>query len=105
MALKIRKGDTVLVFRGRAKGEEGKVSKVMPDKGSLIIEGVNLMKKHQRMISENKPHGIIEIPVPVRISNVKLVCPKCNEPTRVGFSFDEDGNKHRVCKKCGEVID
>ncbi len=104
MAIKIKKGDTVRVIRGRARGEEGKVSKVLIQKRMLIIEGVNMLKKHQRPRGQNKPSGIIEIPGPVRIDCVMLVCPKCGKPTRIGFAFDDDGNKFRVCKKCGEAI-
>jgi large subunit ribosomal protein L24 len=103
MGFKIRKGDTVKVIRGRSRGEEGKVTRVIREKRMLIIEGVNLLKKHQRPRGQNKPSGIIEIPGPVRIDCVMLVCPKCNKPTRVGFSF-ENGKKVRVCKKCGEAI-
>lgn len=104
MRTRIRKGDTVRVTRGRSRGDEGKVTKVLSQKRMLIIEGVNLLKKHQRPRGENKPSGIIEIPGPVRIDCVMLVCPKCNKPTRVGFAFDDDGKKVRVCKKCGEAI-
>jgi len=103
MGIKIRKGDTVRVIRGRSRGEEGKVSRVIREKRMLIIEGVNLLRKHQRPTGQNKPSGIMEIPGPVRIDCVMLVCPKCSKPTRVGFSF-EDGKKVRVCKKCGEAI-
>ncbi|MEO0140753.1 MAG: 50S ribosomal protein L24 [candidate division WOR-3 bacterium] len=105
MGFRIRKGDTIRVMRGRARGEEGKVTRVLREKRMLIAEGVNLLKKHQRPRGQNKPSGIIEIPGPVRLDCVALVCPKCKKPTKVGFAFDEAGKKFRVCKKCREAID
>ncbi len=109
MKVKIRKGDTVEVISGRSedKGKRGEVIKVYPREGRVAVQGVNIRKKHQgqyqtqgRSISP----GIIEFEAPIHISNVMLVCPKCDEATRVGIQRDEDG-QHRVCKRCEALID
>jgi len=106
--VKIRKGDTVEVVSGRGtdKGKRGEVIKVLPEKGSLVISGINVRKKHQREVQSQgrslKP-GIIEFEAPVSIANVMLVCPKCSKPTRVGVSR-EDGVSQRVCKECGAIF-
>ncbi len=109
MKVKIRKGDTVEVISGREsdKGKRGEVIRVFPKEGRVVVQGVNIRKKHQRQIQtqgRTMSPGIIEFEAPVHISNVMLVCPKCDESTRVGLQRDQDGVR-RVCKKCGEVID
>ncbi len=104
MAAKIKREDFVVVIAGKDKGKRGKVLRVIPKKQRLVVEGVNIVKKHQKPTA-NTAGGIIEMPAPIHVSNVMLVCPKCNTPTRVGFTFLEDGTKVRKCKKCGEVID
>lgn len=108
--VKIRKGDTVQIITGRRedKGKRGEVIKVIPNANRLVVQGVNLAKKHQRQYQyegRTLETGIIEFEAPLSISNVKLVCPSCNEPTRVGISRDEEGAPHRVCKKCQAEID
>ncbi len=110
MAWKIKKGDTVLVVRGKKanKGQKGKVIKVIPQKNRVVIEGVNIVKKHLKEIPNVREGGIVEIEAPVHISNVMLVCPNCGKPTRVGFRVVEEKNvlrKYRYCKKCNENID
>jgi len=100
----IRKGDTVLVISGKYKGTKGTVLRAMPGENRLIVERVNLQKKHQRPTQELPQGGIIEREGPISRSAVMLVCPKCSRPTRIGFTVT-DGGKRRVCKKCGEVID
>ncbi len=113
---KIRKGDTVEVIEGDEKGKRGTVQKVIigkrrdgtrdPNDVRVIVSGVNLVKKHQRRLPEVRTqYGIIEVEAPIHISNVALVCPKCDKPTRVGFKVFEDGTKARFCKRCGELID
>ena len=102
---KIRKNDEVLITLGRDRGKKGKVLICMPDKDRLIVEGVNMIKKHMRPTAAVRQAGIVEKEAPIHMSDVKLVCKKCNQPTRVGFRFLEGGNKVRVCKKCQEVID
>ncbi|MBS1250330.1 MAG: 50S ribosomal protein L24 [Chloroflexi bacterium] len=109
MKYKLRKGDLVEVISGRAddKGERGEVIKVYRKKQRVSVQGVNLRKKHQGQIQtqgRSMTPGIIELEGPVHISNVMLVCPKCDEPTRVGIKR-EDGEAHRVCKRCHAVID
>ncbi len=109
MKFKIRKGDIVEVISGRAddKGERGEVIKVYRKKQRVTVQGVNIRKKHQGQIQtqgRSMTPGIIEFEGPVHISNVMLVCPKCNETTRVGIDR-KDGETHRVCKRCDAVID
>ena len=108
--VKIRKGDTVQIITGRRedKGKRGEVIKVLPKVNRLVVQRINLAKKHQRQYQyegRTLETGIIEFEAPLSISNVMLVCPSCNEPTRVGFSRDEEGLPHRVCKKCQAEID
>ena len=104
MALKIKKGDTVKVVKGKDRGKIGKVKKVLIEKRRLIVEEVNIVKRHMRAMGPDRPSGIVEMEAPISWSNVRLICPSCGEPTRVGFRF-EDGKKVRYCKKCNEVID
>ncbi len=103
--LKIKKGDTVLVIAGKDVGKKGKVLKVEPAKNRIVVEGVNRVKKHQKPTRALPQGGILQIESPIHVSNVMLLCNKCNKPTRVGRKFLDTGEKVRVCKKCGEVID
>ncbi len=110
MASKIRKGDTVVVVRGKKenKGKTGKVLKVLKEKNRVLVEGVNFVKKHLREIPNVREGGIVEVEAPLPISNVMLLCPNCNKPTRVGFRIVEEKGflrKYRYCKKCKENID
>lgn len=102
---KIRKGDTVQVIAGNDKGKKGEVHRVIPDDGTLIVSGINLVKKHQKRTSTDvrTQAGIIERESVIQIGKVALVCKNCGKPTRVGIKIFEDGHKSRVCKKCGEV--
>ncbi len=109
MKNKIRKGDTVEIISGRLedKGKRGEVIKVMPDEGRVVVQGVNLRKKHQKQVQtqgRNLRPGIIEFEGSMDISNVMLVCPKCGKPTRVGLQRQEDRSV-RVCKQCDAIID
>ena len=103
--MKIRKNDTILVIAGKDKGKKGKVRFAYPKHGRVLVEGVNFIKKHSRAKKQAKQAGIIELEAPVHVSNVMLLCDKCNHPTRIGFRFLEDGRKVRVCRACREVID
>ena len=110
MAVKIKKGDTVVVVRGKKanKGQRGKVKEVLRDKGRVIVEGVNIVKKHLKEIPNVREGGIVEVEAPLHISNVMIVCPNCDKPTRVGFRIVKEKKflrKYRYCKKCGENID
>lgn len=103
--LHVRTGDTVVVISGKHKGARGKILRVDREKGRVVVEQVNLVKRHQRPTPKVMQGGIIQKEAPLAASNVMLVCGKCHKPTRVGHTFLEDGRKVRVCKKCGEVID
>ncbi len=103
--VKIKKNDKVKVIAGKQLGRSGKVLKVFPKKQTLIIEGVNFIKKAQRPSQRNQKGGIIEMEGPVHISNVMLICSRCSKPTRVGKSILQDGKKVRICKQCGEILD
>lgn len=104
--MKIKKGDTIEVISGDDKGMRGEIHTALPKEGRLIVSGVNMVRKHQRRTGNVRTQaGIIEIEAPVRVSNVALVCPHCDKPTRVGYTVNEDGTKSRVCRKCGEMID
>ncbi|MCD6364021.1 MAG: 50S ribosomal protein L24 [Synergistetes bacterium] len=101
----VKKGDRVRVLSGKDKGKEGKVLKVFPREGKVLVEGVNIVKKHVRPTQKTPQGGIISQEAPIYVCKVMVVCPACGNPTRVGHGFLEDGRKVRVCKKCGEVID
>jgi len=103
MKMRIKKGDMVMVISGDDKGRKGKVIKVMPKKERVLVEGLNIQKKHQRPRREGEKGQIVEKPGPIHISNVKLICPKCGKATRVARKIVE-GKKYRVCKKCGQII-
>lgn len=103
--LKIRKGDTVIVRSGRERGKTGKVLRVVSDERRVFVERLNMVKRHQKPRSAQQPGGIIEKEAPLPLSNVMLVCGKCNKPTRVGRKRLEDGHATRVCKRCEEQID
>ena len=101
---KLRKGDQVIVISGRDKGKSGVVlRRIDPD--HLVVEGINIVKKHSRAKGAARQAGMIELEVPVHVSNVMLLCNKCNHPTRVDFRSLEDGRRVRVCRSCHEVID
>jgi len=101
----IRKNDKVVVRSGKEKGKIGTVLKVDSERGRVVVEKVNVVKRHSKPGGSNAQGGIIEKEAPVHLSNVMLVCTKCAEPSRVGKKRLEDGSKVRVCKKCGEFID
>lgn len=110
MKVKIRKGDTVEIISGRFedKGKRGEVIKVLPEEHRVVVQGVNMRKKHQRQVQTQAQRsispGIIEFEGSIDISNVMLVCPKCNEATRVSIQR-QDGESVRVCKNCQALID
>lgn len=101
----VKKGDVVQVITGKDKGKKGKVLEVIPKTQRVIVEGVNMVKRHQRPTRELPQGGIMEKEAPIASSNVMVFCNKCNNPTRIGRKFLDDGTKVRYCKKCGEVLD
>jgi large subunit ribosomal protein L24 len=103
--MNIRKNDTVLIIAGKDRGKKGRVRFAYPKKERLLVDGINLVKKHSRARGVVRQAGIIEREAPVHISNVMLICTKCNQPARVGSRFLADGRKVRFCRVCGEVID
>ncbi len=103
--MKLRKNDTVVVIGGKDKGKKGKVRRALPEKESVVVEGLNMIKRHSRAGRAARQAGIIELEAPLHISKVMLVCDKCNKPTRVGSRVLEDGKKVRICRSCQEVID
>lgn len=107
MAVKmhVKKGDLVKVLSGKDAGKRGKVLEVIPDKGRLIVDGVNVLKRHQKPTKEVPQGGIVERPGALAASNVMLVCPSCDQATRIGRERDSEGRVQRVCKHCGRAID
>lgn len=103
--MKIRKNDNVMVLTGKDRGKKGKVRYVYPDKGRVMVEGVNMIKRHARARKQARQAGIIEREATVNISNVMLLCGKCNKPARIGGRTLERWKRVRYCKSCGEVID
>jgi len=103
--VKIRKNDTVLVIAGKDRGKKGRVRQALPKNNVVIVDGINMIKRHSRARGAARQAGIIELEAPLRVSNVMLVCNKCNKPTRVGFRFLDDGRKARICRSCHEAID
>ena len=105
MAAKVRKNDTVQVLAGREKGKRGKVSRVLAKDDRVVVDGLNLRKRHTRPRRPGEQAGIVEFPAPLHVSDVAVVCPKCGKGTRVGFRILTDGQKVRYCKRCDEVLD
>ena len=103
--MKIQKNDNVLIIAGKDRGKKGKVRKAMPDKERVIVEGFNLIKRHSKTKGKTRQAGIIELEAPIHISNVMIICNKCNKPARVGYRALEDGKKARYCHSCSEIID
>jgi len=103
--LKIKKSDKVIVLAGKEVGKIGTVLKVDSEKGRVVVEKLNMIKRHSKPSAKTGQGGIVEKEGPLNISNVMIVCDKCTEPTRVGKRVLEDGSKVRICRKCGEPMD
>ena len=101
----VRKGDTVIVVAGKERGKKGKVLRVLPEKGRVVVERINMIKKHQRPTQKIRQGGIIEREGAIHLSNVMLVDPGSNKPTRVGMKALSDGKKVRVARRSGEMLD
>ena len=102
--LHVKKDDLVMIIAGKDKGKSGKVLRVMPDKGRVLVENLNLIKRHTRPSRTNNEGGIIEKEAPIALSNVQLLCQACKQPARTGVRTLEDGSKSRFCKKCNEIV-
>ncbi len=102
--MRIRKGDRVVVLSGKDKGSEGVVMRAMPAVGKVIVEGVNVARRSTRPTRGTMQGGIIDKDMPMPVSKVAIVCPAEGKATRIGMSFDDDGAKHRVCRKCGAKL-
>ncbi len=108
--MKIKKGDTVLIITGKDRGKQGTVSRAMPQDSKVIVEGLNIVKKHVRPQGQTRQGGVIEKAMPIHVSNTMLICTECGEPTRVGLDRRPMGSDQklrpvRVCKKCHKVIE
>ena len=110
MGLKVRKGDQVVVLAGKDKGRQGKVIQTLPKEDAVIVDGINIVTRHQRprRTTRSTPAaqtGRIQKPAPLPTSKVMLVCPQCGKPSRVAREIGEGGRRVRMCKRCGELID
>ena len=101
--MRIKKGDNVLIISGKDRGKTGKVLRAFPKESKVLVEGVNLKKKHRRPKRSGEKGQVVQIASGISSSNVKLICPKCSKATRVGYKITE-GKKYRVCKKCESEI-
>ena len=103
--MSVRRGDDVLVITGKDKGKRGSVTRVYPEANRVVVDGVNMVKRHLRRQPGSLQAGIIDKPAPIHRSNLMLICPSCDEPSRVGRAQLPDGTHVRVCKSCGEIIE
>jgi len=111
--LKIKKDDNVQVIAGKDAGKTGKVLRVLPEENRVLVEKLNMIKRHTKPRPAPRssgsqqviPGGVIEREAPLNISNVQLICPSCGKPSRVGYRENTDGNKVRVCRNCGKDVD
>ena len=103
--MQIRKNDSVMVITGKERGKTGKVLRVLPDKDAIIIERINLVKRHSKPRGPQQPGGIVEKEASIHVSNLMIMCDKCNAPVRMGTKMLSDGKKIRICRRCGEALD
>jgi len=103
--VQIRKNDSVMVIGGKERGKTGKVLRVLPEKDALIIERVNMVKRHSKPRGAQQPGGIVEKEAAIHASNIMIMCDKCNAPVRIGHKQLGDGKKVRMCRRCGETLD
>lgn len=101
--MKIRKNDIIKIITGKDKGKSGKVLKVFLEKGKVLVDGLNLYKKHVRPKRQDEKGQIISVPRPINVSNIMLICSSCNKTARIGYRFENE-NKIRICKKCGAKL-
>jgi large subunit ribosomal protein L24 len=102
--MKIHKGDEVIVLQGKDKGKKADVVRAIPERQKVIVEGVNVAKRHAKPTRATQQGGVIDKFMPVHVSTVALVCKTCDRPTRIGYKFEGEHEKVRVCKKCGSTL-
>lgn len=100
---RLKKGDVVAVLSGKDRGKQGKILRLLPNRRAALVERINLLKSFERRTRTDQPGGIVEKEAPIALEKLALVCPRCSRPSRVGWSVT-DGAKHRICKRCGEVL-
>lgn len=105
MRARIKKNDTVMVIAGRERGKTGKVLRVIPERSRALIEQLNVVKRHQKARGPQSAAGIVEKEAPLHLSNLMIMCDKCNAPVRMGKRLLDDGHSVRVCRRCGEQLD
>ena len=103
--MRLRSDDTVMVIKGRDRGKQGRVQRVLPNTTQVLVEGVNLVFRHMKPQPGVRQSGIIQKEMPINVANVVLICTRCTRPSRVGYRTLVDGTKARVCKSCQEVIE
>lgn len=103
--IKLKKGDTVVVLSGKDRGREGKIKRVLTWENKVIVEGINVVKKHVKAQGKDRPGGVLEIEKPLWVCKVALKCPNCGKATRIGWLLDKEGRKYRICRKCKGLID
>lgn len=103
--MRLKKGDTILVIKGKDRGRTGKIERILPRFFQVIVTGVNVLKKHSKATRKNPHGGIVKFFAPIPISNVMLICPRCDKKTRVSYKILKIGKKIRICKKCQESLE
>ena len=103
--MQIRKNDSVMVIAGKERGKTGKILRVLPEKEAVIIERLNIVKRHSKPRGPQQPGGIVEKEAAVHASNVMIMCDKCNAPVRIGSKILADGKKIRICRRCNEALE
>ena len=104
MAARLKRDDEVMVIRGRDKGRRGKIQRMFPDKDQVLVEGLNMVKRHYKAGVQGRQAGIVEKEMPLNASKVMPICPSCDKPTRVAVRILDDGSKSRVCKHCEGML-
>ena len=103
--MKFKKGDEIIVTLGKDSGKKGKIEAIFPKEGKVLVNGVNVYKRHTKPQSEGKKGGIIDLPKPLMVSKISLICPKCSKPAKIGYQVDQKSKtKIRVCRKCKGTI-
>jgi large subunit ribosomal protein L24 len=102
--MKLRKGDRIRVIAGKDVGKEGEITRAYPDSDRVIVDGVNVAKRHTRATGQTMQGGIIDKDMPLHVSNVAIICSSCDSTSRIGYRFDDDGTKVRICRKCGKDL-